>query len=1475
MSKKSKRYLSFILSMSLMFTSLFTGVVFAEEKAADSLESYIAQFEENPVTTQSAITYNLVNSGVKAEGSSQEAAGLWVDATQGKFDGVTNSSWAQVNDNTVFYVPVNGESVITINSYAAPTYLVQDITEKDSDPNYWQNELTFEKAGENSFIYGGKSETVIKVTVKGASYLKTIKVKSEGVQEGEVQKTWEKRDFSLKINGTSVNVEGAPEVTADATITLDDAEAKVLAATSKTASLKINLPKTGVTDAMLTDVSGGATAKVADGKVVVSFTGATIEPKEFTFDVDNKFSGKEFSLKINEIEISGKFTEEGKAPEITAAEGGNVVLSTATSATISMALNGAAITADSVKDPSANIETAVENGVIKINFKDTDESGNLAKPWSYEIKVSDSSTEKYPPAGYSSVYDFWSELKEGDKSNIKRLPVFISDDEFLTIKSNTEDEAGMFYRHDSAHGLAAYNGNTFEVKVAGNAGVTFTGCAYGPSCVIEASVKDPSKGTISPERSEDINDPEHVADGKQAVFSYTGEATTLIFTVSSPGECYLHNMSVANEKAASAGNGKIDVWDFGAAVLDAEKYNNLLTVDFLNGLYDGAAPGSKGPTFPAKFEAGDLAYNGKPNSNRLRTTNKALTRYDEGNSVGSIKGFNCTDLGIAGCLYLNGSSGAAQGVFTISLLKDDVVYVYIKMDSSADVLEFTKAGTTNTKSVPVSMDGSVAKFVAPEDGSYTIMDTNEAGKARYYRIVREHAKYVKVSGSIDTSAATDLPANYSVIARNEETKSETEIIPKDGSYEAMLPTGYTYTFRLNNAIGFRMSEGTKIENLAADTANNMTIVPVDYHTASGKVFGLADDLAGKVKLTYEPKDADDKLSYGAAEVVITTGAAVDADSKLSVSYSVKLADNVSYILVLEGANDYKIASGGEITATADVTADIKFDPKETYEAKGKFVTSTGASIDVSEMVLTRLSDNYTYTPAIADGGYSIKLVNGVYKVDATIPEGAPYKQATHIVVNGEAVEKDVYFVSTAPKKAEYVADIYVDNEAGDNHFATLKEALEYVNAMPAADNDNRVTIHIAPGTYRAQHILKRPNVSLVNTDPTKEVKLTWYYGIGYKYYSAGADGYYNELNAVDKYLKNGKDTEKTANVARWGGAFNINSTATDFYAENIFFESSFNKYITEEEIADGVAPSGAEGIRYDRTSPTADAKSRAATERAAAIIVEGDRGEFYKCKFSSSQDTLYINPQIREYFKDCFVEGMTDYIFGDGQVVFEDCTLNFCGYSDSTAGGHLTATKYDYGGKGYLFYDCIVTATNEGTIKPSKESDFGRPWGPTSTVTYFNTTVYGDIITKRGYTDMSGAKPEAANYKEYNTKRDDGTALITSASKKMTDEEAAALKVKDWFGIDWTPIHYVEKVTWDPNVRYGDTDENNRITAADASLALLYALDANKRGSEESRKAADVDGDGIITANDAVIILQKVLDNSVEFPIERRKPANK
>jgi hypothetical protein len=60
---------------------------------------------------------------------------------------------------------------------------------------------------------------------------------------------------------------------------------------------------------------------------------------------------------------------------------------------------------------------------------------------------------------------------------------------------------------------------------------------------------------------------------------------------------------------------------------------------------------------------------------------------------------------------------------------------------------------------------------------------------------------------------------------------------------------------------------------------------------------------------------------------------------------------------------------------------------------------------------------------------------------------------------------------------------------------------------------------ITPGVYRNQLIVDVPYITLKNADPTKEVKLTWYYGIGYKYYSADESGWYNEDLAYDKFSK--------------------------------------------------------------------------------------------------------------------------------------------------------------------------------------------------------------------------------------------------------------------------------------------------------------------------------------------------------------------
>ena len=195
------------------------------------------------------------------------------------------------------------------------------------------------------------------------------------------------------------------------------------------------------------------------------------------------------------------------------------------------------------------------------------------------------------------------------------------------------------------------------------------------------------------------------------------------------------------------------------------------------------------------------------------------------------------------------------------------------------------------------------------------------------------------------------------------------------------------------------------------------------------------------------------------------------------------------------------------------------------------------------------------------------------------------------------------------------SDLYVGYPSKENNFKTIQEAINEAALLNPKEESERVKIHIAPGVYRQQLKIETPYLTLLNEEPEKEVKITWYYGVGYKYYSVGTDGLFNETRFKEKSIK-------TPSGGRWGATVHLFSKGTYFRAENIVFENSFNRYITEEEIEDGVEVSMETGIRTIRNK-TLDPNTREATERAAAFSVEGDYCEFYNCKFYSSQDTLY------------------------------------------------------------------------------------------------------------------------------------------------------------------------------------------------------------------------------------------------------------
>ncbi len=115
------------------------------------------------------------------------------------------------------------------------------------------------------------------------------------------------------------------------------------------------------------------------------------------------------------------------------------------------------------------------------------------------------------------------------------------------------------------------------------------------------------------------------------------------------------------------------------------------------------------------------------------------------------------------------------------------------------------------------------------------------------------------------------------------------------------------------------------------------------------------------------------------------------------------------------------------------------------------------------------------------------------------------------------------------------------------------------------------------------------------------------------------------------------------------------------------------------------------------------ANSAGPVGQAVAIRTSGDRQIFYNCRLIGHQDTYYTQGHYRNYLKQCFIEGTTDYIFGRSTVIFDSCHIN-----SLKTGSYITAASTEQNVKfGYVFFNCQFTAS------PGIGPVFlGRPWRP-------------------------------------------------------------------------------------------------------------------------------------------------------------------
>ncbi|GAA4495444.1 hypothetical protein GCM10023172_07170 [Hymenobacter ginsengisoli] len=141
-----------------------------------------------------------------------------------------------------------------------------------------------------------------------------------------------------------------------------------------------------------------------------------------------------------------------------------------------------------------------------------------------------------------------------------------------------------------------------------------------------------------------------------------------------------------------------------------------------------------------------------------------------------------------------------------------------------------------------------------------------------------------------------------------------------------------------------------------------------------------------------------------------------------------------------------------------------------------------------------------------------------------------------------------------------------------------------------------------------------------------------------------------------------------------GGSGSIVVNATDFSALNMTFANSFGN-----------------------------------GSQAVAVSLYADRGAFKNCRFMGNQDTLLTyerNGEVsRHYFRDCYIDGNVDFIFGNAIAIFDNCTIYAKARMGNATTSYITAANtpamQTYG---YLFRNARLP--DNGTTPYY----LGRPW---------------------------------------------------------------------------------------------------------------------------------------------------------------------
>ncbi|CAN7073344.1 unnamed protein product [Brassica oleracea var. botrytis] len=136
-------------------------------------------------------------------------------------------------------------------------------------------------------------------------------------------------------------------------------------------------------------------------------------------------------------------------------------------------------------------------------------------------------------------------------------------------------------------------------------------------------------------------------------------------------------------------------------------------------------------------------------------------------------------------------------------------------------------------------------------------------------------------------------------------------------------------------------------------------------------------------------------------------------------------------------------------------------------------------------------------------------------------------------------------------------------------------------------------------------------------------------------------------------------------------------------------------------------------------------------EQALSMRISGNKAAFYNCKFYGYQDTI-CDDTGNHFFKDCYIEGTFDFIFGSGRSLYLSTQLNVVGDGLRVITAH--AGKSTEEKSGYSFVHCKVTGTGTGIY-------LGRAWMSHPKVVYAYTDM-SSVVNPSGWHEKTQTEPE-------------------------------------------------------------------------------------------------------------------------------------